>query len=243
MSSSHVRFRYGVAIGRENNFYTGIPGQKGYLAGTDGLFAQGNTAPDVTLGNLFYSNNTVGTIIRDFTLSHPTQNAGNLAGLFEGKIINVIFLDDSTSLARSARLQIVGTDGLQTAGSISSFIYHNSAWYQFGAERTQNNFLVVDSTNFAQGALAANSAINVRGISTVVLNGSGGLNIVPLTLFGGEEGQEVMLYAVSAALITVNTAGLSNSFIVSSTGGTQYRLGSTGTISFRHVQGYWVQSN
>ena len=76
MGTNNFRVRYGLALGRENNFYTGIFGQKGYLAGTDGLFAQGNTAPDVTLGNLFYSNNSVNTIINNFTINFIMHSVG-----------------------------------------------------------------------------------------------------------------------------------------------------------------------
>jgi len=234
-----LRIRHGLAYGRQNNFYSSL-----IAGGTAGLFAQGNTAPDVTLNTLFYSNNTGNTTITNFTLRHPAEGNGNLAPLFEGKRIMVMFLDGSTRLAFSTSGPIIGsgTDGLQGVNTYFEATYHTSSWYITDAFRVRNNYLVVDSSNFAQGGFAAQSAINVQGINTVVLNGSGGLPINPLTLALGEEGQEVTLYAVSAALITCNTGGLSNSFIITSTGGTQYRINSASTISFRHIQNYWVES-
>ena len=42
-----TRIVYGLAYGKQNNFYTIWQGK------THGLFAQANTAPDVTLGVLF----------------------------------------------------------------------------------------------------------------------------------------------------------------------------------------------
>ena len=69
---SEMRIRYGLAYGRQNNFYAGIAGQKGYLGGSDGLLGQANTSPDVTLGCLFYTANSSATIINSFQLSHPS---------------------------------------------------------------------------------------------------------------------------------------------------------------------------
>lgn len=240
--SREFRVRYGMAIGRENNFYAGISSQKGYLAGTDGLFAQGNTAPDVTLGNLFYTNNSSNTTIVDFTLGHPSQGTGNLAGLFEGKLITVYFIDDSTRLARSARLVTVGTDGWQAAGTVMTFLYHNSAWVQIGAERTQSDYAVLNSGNLT--VAAAGTTFLARGLKTIaypVANNSATGVLTGLT--GGEQNQEVTLWAIQSDFrIIANSAGFTNGFYVTSTGGTQVLVASNATLSFRFLNGNWFES-
>lgn len=239
--AGQFRTRYGLAVGRENNFYTGIAGQKGYLAGTDGLLAQGNSTPDVTNGYLFYTNNTGNTTIRDFILSHPAQANGNIAGLFEGKKIFVWFLDGSTRLAYSTSGPIigVGTDGLQGANSVAEFIYHTSSWYMIDYNRISNNFATYGSGNVNY---SANSSLNVRGLTTVALNNTGGSQLTFVTLTGGEQNQTVLLYASNSAVqFTVNTGGLANS-IITTTGGTVYNLNSNATLSVTFISPYWIAS-
>lgn len=129
-----TRIRYGLALGRMNNFYTGSTDQtkRGYLAGTDGLFKQADTTPDVTNGYLFYTNNSAATTITDFKLMHPAfGTSNNLAGLFEGKVIKVFFIDGLTTIANSTRV-VLADSGNTTFGANSTIelMYHTSSWYE-----------------------------------------------------------------------------------------------------------------
>ena len=98
-----TRFKNGLALGSYNNFY----------ATTAGVFAQADTTPDVTDGVLFYSNNTSNTTITHFDLTVVGGGAGSNAGAFEGKVIKVIFLDNSTGLANTGNLKLATSDNLQ----------------------------------------------------------------------------------------------------------------------------------
>src|SRR3990167_1172535 len=105
------RIRYGLAYGRQANFYTGNTDQtkRGYLAGTDGLFAQASTGPDVSTGYLFYTNNSGATTISDFQVApFGRGTGGNQAPISEGKTIKVVFLDSNTTVSGS-RIYLSGT--------------------------------------------------------------------------------------------------------------------------------------
>lgn len=231
-----LRIRHGLAYGRENNFYTA-----NVAGGTGGLIAQANTAPDVTAGVLFYTNNTGSTIIRDFTLRHPAEGQGNLAGLFEGKIIRVVFLDSNTRYAFSASGPLIGgTDGLQGASNFADFFYHTSAWYLGNFNRPTNPMIVYTSSNVVYGT---QSSLSVQGKNTVTLLNAANSSLTFFTLTGGEQNQEVTLYAVNSALqFTANTSGLQNSLVVTSTGGSTVVLSSGQTMSFRLIGSQWIES-
>jgi len=194
-----MRIRYGLAYGRENNFYTGVPGQKGYLAGTDGLFAQMNTAPDITLGSLFYTNNSGATVINSFTIQDPAAGKGNLAGLHEGKEIKIIFLDSNTTVSGS-RIYLVGTDNAFSAGSFLDLIYHNSAFMEMGRSNIYQNF-VPATLNTTTNGLVAN------WVNSFVVNATTAGNAVA-NIAGGMIGQRLLLVnGNSSGTFTVSTAG------------------------------------
>lgn len=197
------RIRYGMALGRQNNFYAGISGQKGYLAGTDGLFAQGNTAPDITVGNLFYTNNSSATIINSFTLQHPSQGSGNVAGLYEGKLINIVFLDSNTTLSGS-RFFLSSTNNTFGANSVIELIYHNSGFYEMGRSNVYSDMVSLQIAN--------SSSVNANFVTSYLLSyvstgGVSGLATVQ-SISNGMVGQRLLLINnQSTGTIAISTAG------------------------------------
>lgn len=192
-----TRIRYGLAYGRMNNFTTGVAGQKGYLAGTDGLLAQGDTTPDVTNGFLFYTNNSGATTITDFELSHPSVGNGNFAPLFEGKAIKIMFLDSNTTVSGS-RLYLAGTDNAFNTNGVLDLIYHNSGWYEMSRTNPSNGFVSF--------TLGASQGLNANYTSSILFSGESTLTVVSVS--GGALGQRLMLInGGSAQTITISTAG------------------------------------
>lgn len=194
-----TRIRYGLAYGRMNNFYTGVSGQKGYLAGTDGLFAQANTSPDVTTGVLFYTNNSGATTINNFTLSAPGNPGGNLAGLFEGKEIKIIFLDSNTTISGPS-IYLSGPQVNFPQRSYISFLYHGSAWYEVDRSVPTSALKTVQIAG-------TNNALDANFTSSIIVTGTTVLQVVS-GISGGYIGQVLTLISGSGgACITVTTAG------------------------------------
>lgn len=193
-----LRVRYSLAYGRQNNFYSGIAGQKGYLAGTDGLLGQADTTPDVTLGTLFYTNNSAATTITDFELSHPSSGNGNLSGYWEGKEIKILFLDSNTTIG-GARIFLSSSDNTFNRNSSAEFIYHGSAWY----ETSRSNFYTQNlSLN-----IAGSQGINTNFIASIVLQVTGAAPVIQ-SFSGGYLGQRILVInSNSSAPISITTAG------------------------------------
>jgi hypothetical protein len=217
---SETRIRYGLAYGRMNNFYTGVAGQKGYLAGTDGLLAQGNTAPDVSLGYLFYTNNSGATTITDFQVYVGNQG-GNQAPMFEGKAIKILFLDTNTTIAGS-RIYLANSENTFTSNAVLDLLYHGSAWYEMS--RTGNSKDMVSFT------LGASQGLNANQTKSILFSGESALVVVSVS--NGYVGQS--LYLVNggcAQTITISTAGnirISHGSFVT-TSGNQITIRSDGT--------------
>ena len=118
------RIPYGLALGKVNNFF----------AQTNNVFTSGDATPDVTLGSLFFTSNTSNTSISDFEFNItgpiPGMSAhGSVAGQFEGKIFTLVYLDDSTTLVRGARLIVAGDNLTMPANTVSDFVYHKHQCY------------------------------------------------------------------------------------------------------------------
>lgn len=210
-----TRIRYGLAYGRQNNFVTGSTDQttRGYLAGTDGLFKQADTTPDVTNGFLFYTNNSAATTITNFDLQHPVgTNTGNLAGLFEGKVIKIFFLDTATTIANSSRI-VLADSANQTfnQNSVLELIYHTSSWYEMS-----RNVTVPFGTELSRTITlaATNAAITVVPTDNVlVLTGTIALTTVT-GISGGYIGQRLVLVTGSGGanikFAHTNSSGIGN---------------------------------
>lgn len=187
-----LRIVYGLAYGRQNNFYTIWQGK------TDGLFAQGDTSPDVTKGYLFYSNNSGATTITDFDLSHPSGTSAAISGLYEGKSIVVFFLDSNTTVAGS-RVYLNGTDNTFNRNSILELVYHNSGWYEMNRS---NVYSVQKPAN-----IAGNMSLDANYVSSYLLQVTGGSPVV-LSISNGVVGQRlVLMNGNSSATIAISTAG------------------------------------
>lgn len=234
-----LRVRYGFAKGRQNNFLAGIAGQKGYLAGTDGLFGQGDTTPDVTNGCLFYSNNSGLTTITDFDLSSP--RGGGQPGLYEGKEITIMFLDTNTRLAKNSRLVTAGSTGVpQAANTIVELFYHNSAWFEKNRSITANDY--VQTTSALLGTTGAVTVLG--GVKVVEIFSAAGSASILRTALGGEQGQRLTLIAVGGSDSTVICNSAANfTFVVTSSAGspTQFRMMNSGSTTFIYRGNQWLE--
>lgn len=223
---------YGWAMGKHANFF----------ARTDNVFSSGDTTPDVTNGSLFFSNNTSNTTITHFDL---TPVGGNTGGTwhqqFEGKRVIVAFIDDSTRLAQSAQMLLASTNGLQGRNNLSEFIYHNSAWIELSRSYNRSNVISVDSTTWNTVSNTVTHAgtgnINVVGCGPHVIIKMIHETTTPLAirrLINGEQGQFVTLIAAggSNSLVIVNSAAEGGFISTSSSGSTQFRIASSGAVSF-----------
>src|SRR3990167_4222905 len=131
-----TRYKGGLAYGPYANFF----------ATTANVFSQAAATPDVTNGNLFFSNNTSTTIITNFDLQAPPgDTSATYHQQYEGKVIRVIFLDNSTSLANASPLVLATSDNIQGANNSIELLYHNSSWIEFSRSQNQSNFITVDS--------------------------------------------------------------------------------------------------
>mgnify|MGYP001606123639 FL=1 len=216
------RIRYGLAYGRQNNFITGSTDQtkRGYLAGTDGLFKQADTTPDVTNGYLFYTNNSAATTISHFDLQHPIgTNTGNIAGLYEGKAIKIFFLDTNTTLSGS-RIYLSGTDNSFNSNANLDLIYHNSGWYELNRVNPYNN-----NVSFTLGA---SQGLNANLTASILFSGESALVIQSVS--NGYVGQRLLLInGNSATNISVSTAGnIVHSAVAAASG--LYTLTSSGVV-------------
>lgn len=145
-----TRFPYGEALGFVNNF--------NYRGNTAGLFAQGDTTPDVTYGGLFYANNTQDTVITHFDL----QDYANRASNYEGKVITVFFLDDSSRLANGGRLFLSGSDDLLGSNHSITFLHSRSAWYEIDRAKPNQN------SGFVTTNIAGTAALTVTRDTNIV---------------------------------------------------------------------------
>ena len=94
---------YSLALGKYNNFQ----------ARTDGLIAEADTTPDVSMYSLLYANNSAGVAITDF------DNGA------EGQIIYVVNVGSDLSFTRSSTMLVTNSSNLVKNDNIS-FIKHSS---------------------------------------------------------------------------------------------------------------------
>src|SRR3990167_441437 len=233
-----TRFKGGLAYGPYANFY----------ANTANVFAQADATPDVTNGNLFFSNNTSTTVITNFDLTVTGGGAGSNAGAFEGKVIRVIFLDNSTSLANASPLILATSDNLQGANNSIELLYHNSSWIEFNRSQNQSNFITVSSvawltvSNVVPNASTGNVIIGGRGphvTLNLVQDSTGQLSL--RRAIGGYDGQLLTIVAGgdSAANVIVNSAAVDTFVCQSSASSTQFRLAGSNSVTFVKYLSKW----
>ena len=220
---------------------------------TDNLFAQGDTTPDVTNGVLFFTNNTTNTAITNFDLSTVGpingQSKGTFWQEFEGKEIKVFLLDDSTRLVNGGRLVLQGSNGLQGPNNFISLIYHNSSWIETGRSYNQSNVITFSSAawltatgNPVMNASTGNINVTGRGSNIVIKHlAEAASNIALRRAVGGEEGSHLTIVAVggSHSLVIVNSDATDTFICTSSASSTQFRLVSSGAVSFIYNNRRW----
>ena len=235
-----TRWKHGLAYGPYANFF----------ANTANVFSQADGTPDVTLGNLFYSNNTSNTTITHFDLQAPPgDTSATYHQSYEGKSIKVVFLDDSTRLVNGGRLILTGSEGLQGANNYIELFYHNSSWIECGRSYNNNNVQQITSANLntTAGAGTGQVLIRGRGPSNVLFLASEVTGPVVLRqVIGGEPGSQLTLIAswVSDALVIVNSASNIDGLFTSVTSGSsvQFRMASSTGLVFTKFGNRWIET-
>ena len=227
---SDFRFKYGVSYGTVGNFQSR----------TDNLLASTDTTPDVTDGNLFYTNNASATSITHWDLS-----GANVVSEHQGKEIRVIYLDASTTLVAGAQLRLKdGQNVPMPALSVTDFIYLNSAWVETYRSYNTASQITVTSAN-----VSAASLITINPAVTSVLLLTGASSSMTLNgMAGGYTGQTVTLHTIGSSVTFItNSAGLTDSFTVTTVAGTSaISTGSKSTVFIRAVVGgtaKWLEAN
>ncbi len=225
------RFVFGTARGKEGNFQ----------ARTDNLFGSTDATPDVSDGNLFWTNNASATSITHFDVvgADPVSR-------HEGKEIYVGVLDGNTTFVNGAQLRLSDSQDVPaTPGSMWHFIYHNSAWFQASpASLNTAGVLTAQSSNLGTtGLLTITPATTVVGLLSGV-SSSMTLRGMP----GGRTGQMVTFVNLGSSITFItNSAGATDSFVVSTVSGTSAIVTGSDAVTFvRAVQGTtakWFETN
>ncbi len=241
-----TRFPFGIALGFYNQFNnygkgganTPNPLTTQYENTTAGLLAQANTAPDVSMGTLFFTNNTGNTTITNF-IHRQMGRAGALlaSGQIdttspppEGKWIRVIFLDNSTQVANNSNILLTSSDNGIGSQSILDFMASNGVWNQIGpVSRPNSNGGIATFTG------AGTTSFSASGISVEIFQGTGATTLQSIS--GGQIGQSfTILQNTAGVALTINTAGniliAGTNSIVLSSAGANYTLTRFGTSWF-----------
>lgn len=218
------RIPYGSARGPYNNFYVR----------TDNLFTSGDVTPDVTLGNLWWTNNSSATVITHFDLSGFAEP--NFAPHFEGKEITVFFTDNNTTVANNARLILSTSAQTFAANQNLSLLYHNSSWVE--TARSRNN-TTGDSQTFT---IAGSASLTATDVKLAILVGTAA-SVSVKSLSGGTVGQTITLFAnvTNGITLQVDTGGNiylpgTSTLVMNASGAYQFtKVDGTRWISIRPV--------
>lgn len=246
-----TRFPFGIALGFENQFnnygktsgpQTSNPISGQYETVTAGLLSQSSTAPDVSFGSLFYTQNTGNTTITNFTTTWMGRSGANLSSgqvdtsgpIPEGKLITIVFLDNSTQLANNTNLVLAGTNNLLGANNTITLLGSNGRWLEL--ERSYNNNSEV--TTFVTNA---QSSLNMNGVRVAILNNTGSTTNKIIGLSGGQIGQEVTFMNIgSNPIILIAQAGgaTSSNMVIFSTN--SLVINASGAFKFiKHTDLLW----
>ena len=204
-----TRFPYGQALGFANQF-------RNVAGGTAGLLAEGDATPDVTTGSLFYTANTSSTTITHFDLSSYAERAPN----YEGKVITVFFIDNSTRLANAGRLFLSSTNDLVGSQNVVTLMHSRSGWYEM--YRSYNNTTEVQSYSVGPA-----SSLNVDGTKVALVLNTGSVTKFISAFSGGQQGQIVTLLNAGSNAVVVQTGGNirlvgTNAYVVNASGAYQF---------------------
>ena len=218
-----TRFPFGFALGFENQFNgygygagNPTPGAGVQFAQTAGLLEQAGTGPNVSMGSIFYTNNSSATVI-SLLRTYQVGRAGALqaSGQIdptspppEGKIIRIMFLDGNTQFAQGGsggigNIILSTSDNMLGGGSITDFMASNGSWYQIG-----QGFRVTGSGGTVTFVTNAQSSLSMDGgVKLALLNNTGGTTNSIIALSGGYVGQEVSFALVGSNAVRFITGG------------------------------------
>jgi hypothetical protein len=182
-----TRAPYGSALGFVNHF-----NYRGTTAGD----ISGSSTPNVTIGELFYTNNTGSVTLTDFTLDDTANRSAN----YEGKLINVIFLDTATQIANGGTLYLQGSDNLAGSNHGLTLMYSRGNWYEISRWKDNQNGGIQSFTG------AGTTSINVNDVDHIMFNGTAATVLQAFS--GGQVGQYISIsHRTNGVTLTVNTAG------------------------------------
>lgn len=184
-----TRYPNGQAIGFVNQF--------NYAGGTAGNIS-GSATPNVTLGGLFYANNTGSVQITNLILDDTANRLAN----YEGKVIRIFMLDTgSTSMANAGSLFLAGTNDLAGQNNSIELMHSRGNWYELDRS-------YINRTEYSSINIGGTMSINVDRVSFVALVGTGGAANTIASISGGELTQRVTLRVASGgANILITSAG------------------------------------
>ena len=201
------RWPYGQALGYQNQFSF-----NGALSGTSGLVS-GSTAPNVTLGGLFYLDNTGTLVIQNLLL----DDTANRLTQYEGKIVKLFILDTgSTVFSNGGALFMAGTDNLFGQNNSIDFMFSRGNWYETGRSLITRNEVFTYAANIG-------SSVNVDGVRVIKVNNTGATTTSVIAFSGGQVGQEISLMLVGSNAARVLEGGnifigLTNAMLISASG-------------------------
>ena len=200
---------YSLALGKLNNFQ----------ARTDGLIAESDTTPDVSMYSLIYANNSATTVIEDF------DNGS------EGQIVCLINVGSDLGFYRSSSMLVYDSSNLIKDESIS-FIKHKSAWYELSRSHTSN-----PEVKYAIELSADNASIvgGVANAKVLVIHNSGATVLTGLS--GGYVGQILTIVNTLSAVTLSHNALLLNE----GSAGVGYVMGCSAAVTLIHLKGgKWI---
>jgi len=193
---------YSLALGKFRNFQVR----------TDGLIAQADTTPDVSLNSLLYANNSSTVVISYFDNGE------------EGQLIKLFNLGSNLAFA-GAQLKLSDSSNLAKNDSIT-FINSNSSWYEL--DRSHSGAL---DTKFSAELGADNQAPDITNIKTLIINNSGATVLAGLS--GGYVGQILTIVNILSNVTLSHNALLLNQ----ATAGVGFVLSVSGAVTVVHLKG------
>jgi len=194
---------YSLALGKLNNFH----------ARTDGLIAEADTTPDVSMYSLLYANNSSNISITDF------DNGS------EGQILYIINVGSDLSFTRSTTMLVSDSSNLTKNDSIS-FINHNSAWYELSRSAAGNSTI-----KYAAQLASDNAYVDVTGAKVLVINNSGTTILAGLS--GGYVGQVLTVVNTLSAVTLSHNALLLNE----ASAGVGFVIVTSAAVDLIHLKG------
>ena len=194
---------YSLALGKLNNFY----------ARTDGLIAEADTTPDVSMYSLLYANNSSNVAITDF------DNGS------EGQILHIINVGSDLSFARSTSLLVQDSSNLTKNDNIA-FIKHASAWYELSRSNAANSAI-----KYSAELPANNAYVDITNAQVLVINNSGTTILTGLS--GGYVGQVLTIVNTLSAVTLSHNALVLNE----ASGGVGFVLLTSGAVDLIHLKG------